>query len=131
MSHQDAKTALNLDNDQAVQALMQIQGIMDQDEALKGSMAANTESDFQFAYLDKADDALVEGLDTNQKLFTLLLNDEALKRRTFGILANDMYRRYQRKVKLGSFASDTDVQTAMAADETVVFNLSQVKGIAS
>lgn len=117
----NAKTALNLDNDQAVQALMQIQGIMDQDEALKGSMAANTESDFQFAYLDKADDALVEGLNTNEKLFTLLLNDEALKRRTFGILANDMYRRYQRKVKMGSFASDTAVSTAMAADETVMF----------
>ena len=84
------KTSLKLDEDQTVKALMQIQGIMDQDQALKGSMDANTESDFHFAYLDKADNALVAGLDTNKKLFTLLLNDDELKKRTFGLLASDM-----------------------------------------
>lgn len=54
---------------------------------------ANTESGFHFAYLDKADNALVAGLDTNKKLFTLLLNDDELKKRTFVLLASDMYRK--------------------------------------
>ena len=91
------KTSLKLDEDQTVKALMQIQGIMDQDQALKGSMDANTESDFHFAYLDKADNALVAGLDTNKKLFTLLLNDDELKKRTFGLLASDMYRKHMKE----------------------------------
>lgn len=89
----NAKTSLNINNDQAVKALMQIQGIMDQDETLKGSIAVNTEEDFHRAYLDKVEDALVKGLNTNEKLFTLFLNNPDLQRRTFGILASDMYRK--------------------------------------
>ena len=51
-------------------------------EKLKTSAKNNTEKDFEFAYFDNIDDALIEGLEQNQDFFSLLLgNDEMKKKR--------------------------------------------------
>ena len=41
-------------------------------EKLRASAQNNTERDFEFAYFDNIDDALVEGLEQNQDFFSLL-----------------------------------------------------------
>lgn len=55
-------------------------------EKLRASAQNNTERDFEFAYFDNIDDALVEGLEQNQDFFSLLLDNDEIKRRVLGIL---------------------------------------------
>ena len=49
-------------------------------DKLKASAKNNTVKDFEFSYFDDIDDALIEGLEQNQDFFSLLLNDEEIKR---------------------------------------------------
>ena len=60
-------------------------------EKLKTSAKNNTEQDFEFAYFDDIDDALIAGLEQNQEFFTMLLNNPELKREVLGIFASDIY----------------------------------------
>jgi type I restriction enzyme R subunit len=67
------RTGRNYNNDVAIKVALQIQDIMKKSEELKTSAKNNTEQDFEFAYYDHADDALIEGLKQKQDFFTLLL----------------------------------------------------------
>ncbi len=44
------------------------------------------------AYFNNIDDALIEGLDQNQDFFTLLLDNEELKKEVLGIFADEIYQ---------------------------------------
>lgn len=55
------------DNDVAIKAMLQIKDIMMKSEKLKTSAKNNTAKDFEFAYFDDIDDALIEGLEQNPK----------------------------------------------------------------
>lgn len=79
------------DNDVAVKAMLQIRDIMMKSDKLKTSAKNNTEKDFEFAYYDNIDDALIEGLEQNQDFFTLLLGNDEIKRRVLGIFSEDIY----------------------------------------
>ncbi|MCR5227302.1 MAG: DEAD/DEAH box helicase family protein [Eubacterium sp.] len=79
------------DNDVAVKAMLQIKDIMMKSEALKTSAKNNTEKDFEFAYYDNIDDALIEGLEQNQDFFGLLLGNEEMKKKVLGIFAEEIY----------------------------------------
>ena len=61
---------------------------------LKASALANEEKDFEFTYFDNIDDALVEGLSQNQDFFTLLLNNEDIKKQVLGVFASEIYRTF-------------------------------------
>ena len=65
--------------------------LMKKSEALKTSAKNNTEADFEFAYFDYVDDALIDGLEQNQDFFTLLLQNDEIKRQVLGLFVGDTY----------------------------------------
>lgn len=79
------------DNDVAVKAMLQIKDIMMKSDKLKTSAKSNTEKDFEFAYFDNIDDALIEGLEQNQDFFSLLLSNDEMKKKVLGIFSEEIY----------------------------------------
>lgn len=88
----NSKTGRLYNEDVAVKAMLQIKDIMMRSEDLRASARNNTEKDFEFAYFDNIDDALIEGLNQNQDFFTLLLQNEEIKREVLGIFAGEIYK---------------------------------------
>lgn len=88
----NSRTGRNYDNDVAVKAMLQIKDILLKSDTLRASAKSNTEQDFEFAYYDNLDDALIEGLAQNQDFFTLLLQNDELKHEVMGIFADEIYR---------------------------------------
>lgn len=80
------------DNDVAVKAMLQIRDILMKSDKLKKSAQNNSEKDFEFSFYDDIDDALIEGLEQNQDFFTMLLNNEEIKKSVLGIFASDIYK---------------------------------------
>lgn len=72
--------------------MFQIKDIMMKSEELKSSARNNTEKDFEFAYFDNIADALIEGLNQNHDFFSLLLQNEEIKREVLGIFTNEIYK---------------------------------------
>lgn len=87
----NSRTGKEYDNDVAVKAMLQIRDIMMKSDELKESARNNSEQDFEFAYFDNVDDALIEGLNQNQDFFTLLLQNDEIKREVLGIFADEIY----------------------------------------
>lgn len=88
----NSKTGKMYDNDVAVKSMLQIKDIMTKSELLKTSAKNNTEKDFEFAFYDNLDDALLEGLEQNKDFFTLLLQNDELKREVMGIFTDEIYK---------------------------------------
>ena len=86
-----ARTGKSYDSDVAVKAMLQIRDILMKSDKLKASAKNNTVKDFEFSYFDDIDDALIEGLEQNQDFFSLLLNDEEIKREVLGIFTEEIY----------------------------------------
>jgi len=87
----NSRTGKQYDNDVAVKAMLQIKDILLKSDKLKMSAKNNSEKDFEFTFYDDIDDALIEGLEQNQDFFTLLLNNEEIKRSVLGIFAGEIY----------------------------------------
>lgn len=81
----------NYNNDVAIKAMLQIKDIMMDSDALKMAAKNNTEKNFEFAYFDTIDEALIQGLEQNQDFFSLLLSNEEMKRNVLGIFAEEIY----------------------------------------
>lgn len=79
------------DNDVAIKSMLQIKDIMMKSDKLKTSAKNNTIKDFEFAYYDDIDEALIEGLEQNQDFFTLLLGNDEIKKRVLGIFSEEIY----------------------------------------
>ena len=79
------------DEDVAVKAMLQIKDIMMKSDRLKISAQNNTQKDFEFAYFDNIDDALIEGLEQNQDFFSLLLANDDIKKKVLGIFSDEIY----------------------------------------
>ena len=88
----NSKTGKSYDNDVAIKAMLQIRDILMKSEELKASAKNNTEKDFEFAYFDNIDDALIEGLNQNQDFFSLLLQNEEIKKEVLGIFTEEIYK---------------------------------------
>lgn len=88
----NSRVGKSYDKDVAVKAMLQIKDIMMKSEELKASAIVNEPNDFEFTYFDNIDDALVEGLAQNQDFFSLLLNNEEIKKEVLGVFANEIYR---------------------------------------
>ena len=87
----NSKTGKQYDNDVAIKAALQIRDIMKKSEELKTSAKNNSEQDFEFAYFDHVDDALIDGLEQNQDFFTLLLQNDEIKHEVLGLFLSDTY----------------------------------------
>ena len=88
----NSRTGKSFDNDVAVKAMLQIRDILMKSDKLKTSAKTNSESDFEFSFYDDIDDALIAGLEQNQDFFTLLLQNEELKKQVLGIFSSEIYR---------------------------------------
>lgn len=88
----NSRTGKAYDSDVAVKAMLQIRDILMKSDRLKTSARNNSEKDFEFSFYDDIDDALIEGLEQNQDFFTLLLNNEEIKKDVLGIFAGEIYR---------------------------------------
>lgn len=97
----NSKNGTAFDVDVAVKAALQIRDIMMKNENLKKSAASNTEKDFAFPFYDNIDEALVEGLDQNESFFSLLLNNEEIKKEVLGIFMGEIYKSLKKKAKEG------------------------------
>ena len=86
----------NYDNDVAVKSMLQIKDIMMKSDKLKTSAKNNSEKDFEFAYYDDIDNALIEGLEQNQDFFSLLLNNSEIKQKVLGIFTEEIYNSLRR-----------------------------------
>ncbi len=87
----NSRTGKNYDSDVAVKAMLQIRDILLKSDKLKTSAKNNSVKDFEFAYFDGIDDALIEGLSQNQDFFTLLLQNDEIKREVLGIFTDNVY----------------------------------------
>lgn len=88
----NSRTGKSYDNDVVIKSMLQIRDIMMKSDELKASAQNNTEKDFEFAYYDNVDDALIEGLSQNQDFFTLLLQNDEIKKEVLGIFASEIYK---------------------------------------
>jgi type I restriction enzyme R subunit len=61
------------------------------DERLRASAKTNTLNDFHFTYNDSVDDALVDGYDQNEEFYSLLLNNDELKKQVMHVFIEDVY----------------------------------------
>ena len=91
----NSKVGKNYNKDVAVKSMLQIKDIMMKSDALRASALVNEPNDFEYTYFDNIDDALVEGLSQNQDFFTLLLNNEDIKKEVLGVFANEIYRTFR------------------------------------
>lgn len=88
----NSRTGREYDSDVAVKAMLQIRDILLKSEQLKLSAKNNSEREFEFSFYDGIDDALIEGLEQNQDFFTLLLNNEEIKKDVLGIFISEIYK---------------------------------------
>ena len=88
----NSRTGKAYDNDVAVKAMLQIKDILMKSDKLKTSAKNNSEKDFEFAYFDDIDEALIEGLSQNQDFFSLLLSNDEIKKQVLGIFAEEIYK---------------------------------------
>ncbi|MCH5187462.1 MAG: type I restriction endonuclease subunit R [Oscillospiraceae bacterium] len=88
----NSRTGKSYDSDVAVKAMLQIRDILMKSDKLKTSAKNNSEKDFEFSFYDDIDDALIEGLEQNQDFFTLLLNNEEIKKSVLGIFSGEIYK---------------------------------------
>ena len=52
-------------------------------------------NNFAFPYYESADDVLIEGLSQNQDFFTLLLNNDDIKKEMLGIFLGEIYKEFR------------------------------------
>lgn len=88
----NARAGKGMDADVLTKALLQIKDLLLKSEKPRASAKNNTEQDFAFSFYDDTDDALIEGLSQNQEFFTMLLNNDEVKRSVLGIFLHDVYQ---------------------------------------
>ena len=87
----NSRTGRAYDSDVVIKAMLQIRDLLLKSEKLRASAKSNTEKDFEFSYFSDIDAALIEGLSQNQDFFSLLLNNDEMKREVLGIFAEEIY----------------------------------------
>lgn len=88
----NSKTGKEYDEDFTVKAMLQLKDIMMKSDKLKTSAKNNSVKDFEFAYFDNIDDALIEGLEQNKDFFSLLLSNDDIKKEVLGIFTEEVYK---------------------------------------
>ncbi len=93
----NSRTGNNFDKDVAAKAMLQIKEILLKSEKLQQSALVNSEDEFRFSYFDDIDEALVQGLEQNQDFFSMLLNNEEIKKQVLGIFVTEVYKTLKKK----------------------------------
>lgn len=88
----NSRTGMKFDKDVAVKAMLQIKDILLKSEILKTSAKNNTVANFSFPYFEEIDKALIDGISQNQDFFSLLLNNEELKKEVLSVFTDEIYK---------------------------------------
>ena len=91
----NSRTGKQYDNDVVIKAMLQRRDLLKKSESLRECAKVNTEQDFAFPYYESADDVLIEGLSQNQDFFTLLLNNDDIKKEMLGIFLGEIYKEFK------------------------------------
>lgn len=91
----NSRTGKQYDNDLVIKAMLQIRDLLKKSDSLRACAKTNTEQDFAFPYYESADDVLIEGLSQNQDFFTLLLNNDDIKKEMLGIFLGEIYKEFR------------------------------------
>lgn len=86
----NSRTGKNYDTDVVVKAMLQIRDILVKSERMRTSAKNTTRQDFEFSCFDDVDDALIEGLSQDQDFYTLLLENDEIKREVLGIFSYEI-----------------------------------------
>jgi len=89
----NARYGKEYDTNVATKSALQVRDLLLKDEKLKTSAKTNTSKDFHFTYDDSIKDALVKGYDQNQDFFSLLLDNEKLRKDLMHVFIDDVYRK--------------------------------------
>ncbi len=84
------------DTDVATKSMLQIKDLLLKNENLKVGAKNNNEDDFAYSFYDDADEALLEGLTSNNEFFTLLLNDQNLKKKVLDAFKHSVYEQLKK-----------------------------------
>lgn len=87
----NSKTGKSFDNDVAFKAALQIRDLLKKNPDLMASAKTNGLNDFEFSFYDSIDDVLVDGLRQNQEFFTMLLNNDEIKKAVLGMFLKSIY----------------------------------------
>ena len=82
----------NFDSDVVVKSMLQVKDLLLKSPQLSTSAKNNTERDFEFAFFDQVDEALMSGWTQNKEFFSLLLNNEDIQKDVLGIFIPEVYR---------------------------------------
>jgi type I restriction enzyme R subunit len=85
------------DTDFASKSALQVRDLLLKDEKLKASAKTNTFKDFHFSYDDSVKDALIGGYEQNEDFYSLLLNNEELKKQVMHVFMEDVYKSLKEK----------------------------------
>lgn len=92
----NAASGQTFDTDVATKSMLQIKDLLMKNENLKIGAKNNNESDFSFSFYDDADEALLEGLTSNNEFFTLLLKNNNLKKRVLDVFKHSVYEQLKK-----------------------------------
>jgi type I restriction enzyme R subunit len=82
----------HFDTDVITKSALQVKDILMKDDRLKASAKTNTLKDFHFTYDDSVDAALLDGYDQNEEFYSLLLNNDGVKKKVMHIFIEDVYK---------------------------------------
>lgn len=82
----------NYDEDVAVKSVFQIKDIMMKSDIVRKQAIHNEEPDFELAFFENLDGALVKGMEQNRDFFTMLLNNKEVKNQLLGIFVDEIYK---------------------------------------
>ncbi|MBR1741034.1 MAG: hypothetical protein IJ733_04020 [Lachnospiraceae bacterium] len=85
------RSGAEFDTDRIIRYVIRITEMMRNSAKLKASAQNNEEKDFSFAYFDAIEDAMMDEYDTNREFSKMILENEDMKRQTFGIFEKEMY----------------------------------------
>lgn len=80
------------DEDVAVKSVFQIKDIMMKSDIVRKQAIHNEEPDFELAFFENLDGALVKGMEQNRDFFTMLLNNKEVKNQLLGIFVDEIYK---------------------------------------
>ena len=73
------------------QAEIRIVDMMKKSEKLKKSAKSNNENEFSFAFFDLIKDTMIDEYEKNREFSKMILNNEDLKKETFGMFMQEIY----------------------------------------
>lgn len=88
----NARTGLNLNEDEASRAIMQIRDLMMRSDDLRKSARNNSEDDFRFSFYSNVEDALIAGFDQNRDFYSLLLDNKDIQKEVLGLFIPSLYK---------------------------------------